>query len=77
VLNIDVKKGDYALVKVLDTETGKLNIRDCPSAGCTKVGEVASGEILVKEDFQDGWYKILFGEDESGWVFGKYIKEVQ
>ena len=75
-VSFTVGKGDFELVEILDTETGYLNIRDCPSQGCGEVGKVVPGEIYVKKEFQDGWYKIQLDDGGEGWVYGKYVKEL-
>lgn len=73
-VKFSVSKGNLDLVEVLDTETGSLNVRSCPSTKCKELGKVVPGDILVKLGTSNNWYKIQWEEDEEGWVYGKYIK---
>jgi len=71
-----VEKGDFDLIEILDTETGYLNVRECPSSGCAEVGKVVPGDVLIKKAYQDGWYKIEMDSGDLGWVYGRYAKEL-
>lgn len=73
-VSLSVAPGDYDLVEILDTETGYLNIRDCPSQGCNEVGKVVPGEVYEQLDYRDAWYQIRLDDGTSGWVYGKYVK---
>jgi len=62
---------------ILETGVSFLNVRDEPST---------SGEIVVKVNpgdtfeytAQDGeWYQIVLEDGGTGWVFGKYIEEIE
>lgn len=69
-----VEQGDFQLVEVKDTETGYLNVRDCPSTGCAEVGKVVPGEVLILRGQEGNWYKIEMDDGEEGWVYAKYVK---
>jgi hypothetical protein len=73
-VSFTVTAGDYDLVEILDTETGYLNVRDCPSQGCNEIGKVVPGEVYVQLDYQEAWYQIRLDDGTSGWVYGKYVK---
>lgn len=73
-MNFNVNKGDYDLVEILDTETGYLNVRKCPSTGCENVGKVVPGEVYIMTGRDGNWYKINYSEDSEGWVYAKYAK---
>jgi len=75
-VDITVEKGDFDLIEILDTETGYLNVRECPSSGCAEVGKVVPGDVLIKKAYQDGWYKIEMDSGDLGWVYGRYAKEL-
>lgn len=75
-LRFKVNPGDYDLIEVLPTETGYLNVRDCPTIRCTEIGRVAEGDILVKLGQDGSWIKVLFGDDKEGWVYAKYVKDI-
>ncbi len=71
-----VSAGDFDLVEILDTETGYLNVRDCPSAGCGEMGKVVPGQVLIKKGFDSNWYKVQLDDGREGWVFGKYVRDI-
>ena len=74
-VEFQVGAGDLDLIKILETPTGSLNVRDIPSAGGNVVGQVDVDKIYIYVEKQDGWYKIEFGDDDTGWVFGQYAQE--
>lgn len=71
-----VQRGDFNLVEILDTETGYLTVRDCPSVNCGEVGKVVPGDIVINLGAEDGWYRIKWNGTDEGWVYGKYVKEI-
>ena len=71
-----MQPGDFSLVEVLETETGYLNVRDCPSQNCGDIGKVVPGDILVNLGKEGEWYRVRWNETQEGWVYGKYIKEL-
>ena len=75
-VKIKIEKSEEKLVKIKKTETGYLNVRDCPRVTCKKVGEVASGSILKLLKQKDNWYQIQYQEEKSGWVYGKYVSKL-
>ncbi len=58
---------------ILDTPTGFLNVRAEPSVSGDKVAEVTPGEEYTYSEEDGGWYKILLGGEENGWVHGDYV----
>ena len=75
-VGFEIEQGDLKLVKILDTETGALNVRSEPGYNTKQVSEVASGEIYITTAQKDGWYKIKYSNTKEGWIFGKYVKEL-
>lgn len=75
-VEFSVNKGDFDLVEILETETGYLNVRECPSAGCKDIGKVVPGEVYKKKNVENNWYLIQFGGGKEGWVYGKYVKDI-
>ena len=65
-------------VKILDTPTGYLNVREGPGTNFQKIAQVTPGESyeLISSDEPKGWYKIKLDETRSGWVTKQYA-EVQ
>ena len=66
-------------LKIMETETGWLNVRSEPSLGSKILTKVNVGEEFEYTDKQDNWYKIILDDEDKmeGWVFGEYIEEVQ
>jgi hypothetical protein len=75
-VSFKVNSAGLDLVEILDTETGSLNVRDCPSTGCDQIGKVVPGDILVKVGSDGNWYEVEFGDGETGWVYGKYVNDI-
>ena len=63
-------------VKILETPTGFLNVREGPGTNFAKVGEVKPGESyeLVSEDPTKGWYQIQLDLTRTGWVIKQYAQ---
>ncbi len=64
-------------VKILETPTGFLRVRDNPSLGGNEVGEVNPGEIYPLLSEQSGWYEIKLssGSAKSGWISSTYAQK--
>jgi hypothetical protein len=75
-VDFKVNAGGLDIVEIRDTETGSLNVRDCPSTGCDQIGQVVPGEKFVKLEQDGNWYKIKFQGDKQGWVYGKYVRDI-
>jgi hypothetical protein len=69
--------GDYGLLKIKDTETGKLNVRKDPFVNADLVTDVPSGRMYKYSEVDGLWYKIEYSEGKFGWAYGKYIEIVQ
>lgn len=63
-------------VRILQTPTGYLNVRNKSSVSGTRIGRVQPIEVYEYVDKENDWYQILFGEDEKGWVSGEYVEEL-
>ncbi len=73
---IEVNAGDMKLVKVLETGTGSLNVRETPSYSGKILAQAAVDKVLVMVEKSGGWYKVKYDGDKTGWVYGQYIKEL-
>lgn len=64
-------------IKISDTPTGFLRVRESPLVSSTEVGKVKPGEIfeILEEDDQSGWFKIEFEKGKEGWVSNQYAKK--
>jgi hypothetical protein len=70
-----VKEIEYKL-KILETPTGWLNVRDTSSLDGKSVAKVNPGENYVYTDKQNDWYKITLNDGTFGWVNEKYVQTI-
>jgi hypothetical protein len=75
-ITFTVADGGYDLVRIIDTETGYLNVRDCPSSGCAEIGKVVPGDVLIQKGIEGNWYKVQLDDGSEGWIYGKYVRPV-
>lgn len=62
-------------VRVLDTPTGFLRVRDKPSLAGAEIGRVNSGEAYAYLEEQPGWVKIRVPNPPiDGWVSSQFVK---
>lgn len=73
-ISINVKKGDYSLVKVVNIPS--LNVRECIGPSCKVVSQVVENQILIMLEKNVGWYRVQYSDKKSGWVYGQYIQEL-
>jgi len=64
-------------LKILDTPTGWLNVRDTASLDGNIITKVYSNEQYEYTEEKDGWYYITIPKNKSGWVFGEYVQELK
>ena len=66
-------------VKIKDTPTDWLRVREKAevSDSSKELTKVYPGEMYPLLDEEGGWYKIRFGEDEEGWISGKYAEKYE
>ncbi len=57
---------------ISETSTGSLNVRNNP--GGSVITQVAPGEEYEYIAEKDGWYKIVLGDGDHGWVSGAYVE---
>ncbi|MEL7623310.1 MAG: N-acetylmuramoyl-L-alanine amidase [Clostridiales bacterium] len=56
------------------TVTGStVRIRKSPSLEGEIMGQAGRGESLAALDYQQGWFKVQYGQD-TGWISGDYVK---
>ncbi|GIW68077.1 MAG: hypothetical protein KatS3mg099_025 [Candidatus Parcubacteria bacterium] len=63
-------------VRITETETGWLNVREGPSTTYRRLRQVLPGETYPFTEVRDGWYRIELGDGEYGWVSGTYVEEL-
>lgn len=64
-----------AMVKIKETETGWLRVRNLPSSGGVEVGRVKPGESYELLDQNNDWYQIKF-DNNNGWISAKYAEKI-
>lgn len=72
----DLPSTDLPKVRILQTPTGWLRVRQGPSTGNPEVAKVDPGEEFVLVDEQDDWYKIEYEEGEEGWISATYAEKL-
>lgn len=63
-------------VEISNTSVGFLRVRGGPSTGNAEVGRVKPGEKFEVLEENNGWYKIEFDTDKTGWVSGTYTRKI-
>jgi len=59
-------------IKILDTETGWLRVRESSSSASKEIARVNPGETYSMLEESTDWYKIDLGDDLSGWISSSY-----
>ena len=70
----DTSRSGKETLKILDTPTGFLNVREDPSTSGKKITEVNPNEEYEYTDESGGWYLIKLKDGVEGWVFGEYVE---
>ncbi|MCY3796788.1 MAG: SH3 domain-containing protein [Chloroflexi bacterium] len=52
------------------TVSSQVNLRDCGSTSCAKVGSVSAGDILEVLDEEDSWYRVRLSSGETAYIAG-------
>ncbi len=64
-------------VKISNTPTGYLNVRNAPSTSGKLLTKVHPGEIYTYTQTKNGWYYITLSDGSQGWVTGQYVQVVK
>lgn len=59
-------------IKIKETETGWLRVREASSSATKEVGRVNPGEFFPLIEENADWYKIDLGEGKNGWISANY-----
>ena len=59
-------------IKIKETETGWLRVREASSSAAKEVGRVTPGESYPMIDEKTDWFKIDLGDGKSGWISSSY-----
>lgn len=63
------------MIKIKDTPTGWLNVRDGPGLSYAQVKRINPGEIYELLDEKFGWYQIQLDEKTTGWITSVYASK--
>lgn len=64
-------------VRILDTPTGWLRVREGPSLSATEAAKVDPGKEFPFLDEEEGWFKINYEEGKEGWISSRYAEKVE
>ena len=62
------------MLEVAPNSLGYLNIRTASSSKSELIRKALVGEQFKINDKQDGWYQIILGSGQYGWVSAQYVK---
>lgn len=63
-------------VVIKDTPTGWLRVRQDATINATESARVNPGEKYPLLDEKEGWYKISYEKDKSGWISSAYAEKL-
>ncbi len=64
-------------IKINETQTGWLRVRDKPSTGGLEVAKVDPGSTYKILTEENGWYQIEYEKGKKGWVSGEYVTKTE
>ncbi len=64
------------MIRIKETPTGWLRVRSEPSVGASESAKVNPGESYALIEEIPNWYKILFNDEQEGWVAAQYSEKV-
>lgn len=62
-------------VRILDTPTGWLRVREEPNLGASESGRVNPGQVFEYMSEEVGWYQIRFDANKIGWISSQYAQK--
>lgn len=63
-------------IRIKETPTGWLRVRSEPSVNSSESAKVNPGDSFELVEELPNWYKILFNEEQEGWVAAQYSEKV-
>jgi hypothetical protein len=73
-IDFKVEKGDSRLLSINSPEYGFVNVRECRWYSCDVLSVANDGEVYIVLSEEEGWYKVAFGQEQEGWISGRYIE---
>jgi len=64
-------------LRITNTPTGWLNVRDAASLDGKTIGKVYPGDEYEYTNEKDGWYKVILEDKTEGWIFGSYTEKIK
>jgi hypothetical protein len=64
-------------VTIKETPTGFLRVREEPAVSASESGRVKPGETFDLVEEQEGWYKISFEKNKTGWIYSQYADKTE
>jgi len=64
------------VILIKETPTGWLRVRSEPSIDASESAKVNPGESYELVEEKPNWYKILFNDEQEGWVAAQYSEKV-
>lgn len=64
-------------VRILDTPTGWLRVREEPNLGASESGRVNPGQVFEYLSEEQGWYQIRFDTSKTGWISSQYAQKAE
>lgn len=81
----EIEKGFSETLRLLCLETRKartdVKLRSKPNSNSAKIGHVNNGQIVLVQDINHKWIRIVYEDDEytiqSGWVYKKCFEKIK
>lgn len=71
------KESNKIQIRIKETPTGWLRVRSEPSVNASESAKVNPGDIFELVEELPNWYKIIFNEEQEGWVASQYSEKTQ
>lgn len=71
-----VEGANKTMIKIKETPTGWLRVRSEPSVDASESAKVNPGESYEMVEEKPNWYKILFNDEQEGWVAAQYSEKI-
>ncbi len=59
---------------IMIVNANRLMVRRCRSTGCSEVGYVVHGHAVEVRDPAGGWYRMMRGGEQLGYLYGQYLR---
>ncbi|PJA40678.1 hypothetical protein CO179_01590 [candidate division WWE3 bacterium CG_4_9_14_3_um_filter_39_7] len=75
-LHLTVEGDNVGTLRILDTPTGYLNVREGPSIGSKLITTVFPGEKFAYRQEDGEWIQLIMRGEDNGWVTKKYVEKL-